>query len=445
MRMNKYKYEMIKKDILRISIIFLCIIFIVIMCIIISINYQSENLYLEGQVKSTPLITNEMSRKLGDLYIKLNREFERQIKAMETGYANRKNKRGEIIYYGVNGKENIDEMINTDYVNGIESINYLKTDMDRKDGDSNYTDMITVLNTTLSQEMDKYEDKDIEELFTKLFWLSHTFSGESTELYPCEHGCSWCKYYCGDIRVQGTYGGEIVGFYNCDKYLGKNNEYGLMYNPFINRKRYNYKKLIDMAGNSPPYQTYNMTTYKYYDIEVKERRNGKGEIHTRIQKADKVESEDDEIFLLTSPEGFCEVCSEGRESFTSTTREIGGCINHIECFHGRPQEILLDPDDEEATWFDAYIGYEEDKKTEGCSKPVARNVRCTCEDESQRKNCMAYRPVLRDTGFYECDGHTHFACPGHIIVTCFGHTNLKLNIKIMYYEEMLDEFKKLIS
>ena len=425
---------MIKKDMLRISIVFGSIIMIVIISTIVVMNNQREQIYLEGVVKSSPLITNEVSRKLGDLYIKLNREFERQIKAMETGYANRKNKRGEIIYYGVNGKENIDEMINTDYVNGIESITYLKTDTNRKDGDSNYTDMITVLYTTLGADIDRYDDAEIEELFTKLFWLSHTFTGESTELYPCEHGCSWCKYYCGDIKCQGELNGDIVGFYKCDKYLGQNNEYGLMYDPFINRKRYNYRELLDKAGNSPPYTTYNMTVYKYYDIKVETR--GSREKHTKIQKSDKVEAEDDEIFLLQRPEGYCPICSDGAESFNTTTKEIGGCITHYECHHGEPTQILLDPEDGELEWFDYYMGEECDD----CDNPDVENAICTCEEG---KKC--FEP-LNDLGFYVCDeGHSHYACPGHIIVTCFGHTNLKLYIKIMYYEEMLDEFKKILT
>ena len=48
-------------------------------------------------------------------------------------------------------------------------------------------------------------------------------------------------------------------------------------------------------------------------------------------------------------------------------------------------------------------------------------------------------------GYYECEGHQHYACPGHIIVTCFGHTNLKLEIKILYYEDMLDEIKGFVN
>ena len=56
-----------------------------------------------------------------------------------------------------------------------------------------------------------------------------------------------------------------------------------------------------------------------------------------------------------------------------------------------------------------------------------------------------YFSMTNKDGYYECNGHQHYSCPGHIIVTCFGHTNLNLEIKIMYYEEMIDKLKNYVS
>ena len=446
MRMNKYKYEMIKKDIIRISIVFVSIILIVYICLVIIIGNETEQLYLEGEVKSAPLITNEMSRKLGDVYVNLNREFERQIKSMEIGYANRKNKRGDIIYYGVNGKENIDEMINEDYVNGIESINYLSSDENRKNGEINFIDMLSVLHSTLGADIDKYEEDDIVELFTRLFWLSHTFTGESTELYPCEHGCSWCKYYCGDIKCQGELAGDTVGFYRSDKYKGNDGEYGLMYDPFLVSKRYNYRGLIEMAGDESKLYTIYSNVGNY-----KRRPRSESVSFIDDNRTARAVAEDDEIFLLTEPEDYCNVCAYSHRPYTHTTKQIGGCQSDLTCYHGRPKveydegvvrQIIMHYmgsariggcDNYEANWecnWEPPEGGEgEDDDDDGGGEDIIH----TCTD-----------PIIGCDGYYECLGHDHYACPGHIIVTCFGHTNLRLNIKIMYYEEMLDEFKKIL-
>lgn len=445
MRMNKYKFEMIKKDILRIMISFAAIIMIAIISSIVIMNSQREQLYLEGIVKSSPLITNEMSRKLGELYINLNREFERQIKEMEIGYANRKNKRGEIIYYGVNGKENIDEMVNNDYVNGIESIKYLKMDISRKDGESNFADMLAVLHSALAGEIDRYENEDIEELFTKLFWLSHTFTGESTELYSCEHGCSWCKYYCGDIKCQGDLAGDTVGFYRSDEYKGNSGEYGLMYDPFLIDKRYNYPYLKEMAGDESK-----LYTIYRNDGNYKRRTDGEHITFVEDNKMARAEAQDDEILLLNRPDGYCDVCSYSHRPYTHTTKQFGGCQSDLTCYHGRPKAEY-----EEGSLRRIIMHYMGQTRIGNCEnyeavwecnwEPPEEGEGDDDNDGEEATEHICSDPIIGCDGYYECLGHDHYACPGHILVCCFGHTNLKLSIRIMYYDEMLDEIKKILS
>ena len=88
------------------------------------------------------------------------------------------------------------------------------------------------------------------------------------------------------------------------------------------------------------------------------------------------------------------------------------------------------------------------EKENGCTNFTAHEV-CKYEPpENSSGNSEPHEcgdPVLGCDGYYECEGHQHYSCPGHIIVTCFGHTNLNLEIKIMYYEDMIDTIRGLIS
>lgn len=437
MRQNQYKSEIFKKDMMRLAVISIVIVMVVFISLIVVVNAETEQLLIEGQLKSSPLISNETISRLGDLYINLNREFEAQIKQMETGYANRLNKRGDKIFYGVNGKENPLEMINNDYVNGIENIEYIKNNADRKDGSSNFNDMITVLNATLQSDLDRYDDK-IEQVFTELFWMSHTFTGESTELYPCEHGCSFCKYYCGDIRVKGSQGNNIVGFYNCDEYMGERGKYGLMYDPFLISKRSYYPELEQLADSYKTLYEYNVVEKVFEKGEDADADDEPLENHVIVSKMDIAYPDTIDIFNMFEPEGFCEVHTRNSQTFTSTTKTFGGCINNVVCHHGKPRHLYFGSDDEEGTWVDWYMGK---ANTDNCTNvnPVRK---CNSDDE----NHVCENQIIGCKGYYECkEGHNHYACPGHIIVCCFGHTNIRLKIKIMYYEEMLEKMQEILE
>lgn len=428
------------------------ILMVVLISILIITMNMEETIYNEGSIKSIPYFKDETIAKLGDIYIRKEIEFETELKNIILGEANRKNKRGDTIYYGVNGKRNLFDlkingrdreiyMVNNDYVNGV-NLTYIKSDSRRKDGESNFNDLISVLSAIYGSDGDRYEE-DVIEMFEYLFDISHTYNSESTELYPCEHGCSFCRYYCGDKNVVGMLeNGDTTSYYKCDEYMGQRNEYGLMYQPFIIKNRYNYPDLVEMADNEGAgYSTYNMTIYEYEEVVEKITRRGSKEIVNYVveKKRDKVDADDidgNDIFGLYEPMGYCSVCSENETIFNTTTKEIGGCCSHVSCYHGKPLQILEDPEDEELVWIEHYVGDEKDKEEEDCNHVAVRNPRCTCEDE---RRCKA---PLYDLGFYTCEGHNHYACPGHIVVTCFGHTTLNLNVNILYYEAIIDELKK---
>ena len=176
MRQDPYKKRTFRKWLIpKVVGAVLILITIIIVVIITSLNESSE-IYNEGAVKAIPLLSDEKINMLGNLYVNLNNEFEQDIKNMELNYANRTNKRGDKIHYGVNGKENNDYMINDDYVNGIATISYIKGKAsNREAGASNFTDMLTFLSVAMGSDVDRYSEEDLKEIFTKLFHLTHTF------------------------------------------------------------------------------------------------------------------------------------------------------------------------------------------------------------------------------------------------------------------------------
>lgn len=439
MRQDPYKKEMFKKwlipKVVGAGIVFIIIIITV---IIVSMNERTQ-IYYEGEVKSIPLLSNDKMKKLGDLYIKKQQEFEQEIMNMEINYANRTNKRGDKIFYGVNGKENPDEVVNNDYVNGIESIKYVKGKAEnRPDGDSNFVDMVSFLSASLGSDIDRYTDEQLLNLFGKLFDLTHTFTGTSTELYPCEHGCSWCKYYCGDYMVQGEVGGNTVGFYQVDEYMGQSGKYGLMYDPFLASKRSNYTTLKEMAADRSKLFTifHNKGKYKAFS-------NGEFVSYREEKTYGRAVTEDDEIFELMEAEGYCEVCSYFVRPFRSTTRTFAGCNPDLTCYHGRPYT----ESDEDGNTHLICMQCMFRERENGCTNYEAHND-CDYEPPENAENVEPHvceNEEIGCDGYYECNGHQHYSCPGHIIVTCFGHTNLNLEIKIMYYEDMIDTIKELLN
>lgn len=458
MRRDPYKELMHRKWLIP-RIIGGTIILIVVLIVVILVQMNERSALInEGTTKSVPMLRSETVAKLGEIYIRKENEFESELKNIILGIANRKNKRGDEIYYGVNGKRNIDWMINDDYVNGV-NLTYVKSDSNRADGESNFNDILAVLSSMYGADADRYEDEVIE-MFENLFDISHTYNSESTDLYPCEHGCAWTKYYCGDYKVVGTLssseggGGEQVKYYKCDMYMGEEGKYGLMYNPWIIKKRSNYTELLELADNERELKT----TYQYKVIksEFIETADGGYVRHYIANQGDTVVTEDNEIFELFKADGFCPVCTGGRSTFTSTTRKIAGCINHVTCHHGSIGHISSGEDDEghDVFW---YMGRDkgncdnpdpefdcDHEHSESCEWEEGEAEAMGAEENGCKHKTLNCKPEdIGCNGHYTCsDGHDHYACPGHIAVCCFGHTTLNLNVNILYHEGILDELKK---
>lgn len=388
------------------------LIAVIVVVIIVSLNSRTK-IYLEGTTKAIPLMRDETLAELGATYVEMEDEFEAELNRLILGVANRKNKRGDSIFYGVNGRDDKDMLINQDYVNGV-NLKYVKSDASKKDGESNYNDMLAVIAALYGEDADSHKE-DVKDTFKYLFEISHSYKAESTELYSCKHGCEEVLYYCGDSMIQGEYGGDTVGHCNSD----------LKYQPFKIKSHNLYDDL----------QAYydEMTDGKSWEINVG--------------------------FEIEDYEGICEVDSDGKTVFgssTSTTSGFAGCYKPgTYCYHG--EELYASGEEGMAPV--VVCAHSLGSSNAGCSNYEARS-RCAYSGDGEH-DCHAgetlvdsdNNPILDENGaeqinlgcggYYECKGHEHWNCHGHILICCFGHTTLNLDINILYYEAMLDELKKL--
>lgn len=206
--------------------------------------YLQEQLFFEGVEKSVQIFTEKEIREFGDIYKDMSIEFQNDIASYIQDYANRTNRAGEKIHYGVfnhihpklnkerikkhenranttfddndkiseiddsyNDFPNIDEdtyIDSEEFKNGV-AVKYIKTE-GRNDGESNFQDILTVMSMVLDQKgtndgtnSDNVNIKEkAPELLRKLFKMSHTFTGTTTQLYPCEKGCRVLFYYCNE-------------------------------------------------------------------------------------------------------------------------------------------------------------------------------------------------------------------------------------------------------
>ena len=154
--------------------------------------YLQEMLFFEGQEKSIQMFTEEELREYGEIYKDLSLDFQNDIGAYCQDYANRTNRAGEKIYYGIynhehpelntskiykhNNGQNINAAegnhisdyddsyndfpdlsddwatcIDTDEFNNGVTIKYSKTER-RDGGESNYQDILTVMSMLLDQK-----------------------------------------------------------------------------------------------------------------------------------------------------------------------------------------------------------------------------------------------------------------------------------------------------
>jgi hypothetical protein len=378
--------------------------------------YLQEMLFIEGVEKSVPYFTEEELREYGELYKELSLEFQNKIGAYCQDYANRTNRAGEKIHYGIYNHEHpelntskihkhnnganvtsadmgyVSELddsyndfpdrsdswatcIDTDeFKNGV-TVKYTKTE-GKEDGAGNYQDILTVASMVLDQRQtsDGTNEKEINvkekapEVIKNLFKMSHTFTGTTTQLYPCEKGCRVLFYFCNE---------EDSGYKNTG---------------------------IDLV----PFEITGHDDFDDYSSEE---------------------------FEIASPLDECEICGHNGK----------GCeLDDELCWHNpeTPESDSGDGggDDDEEDPGPHYLGRGKvEDYIDNCS---------TCFDEYNCKHecgkgCDKGCKHTCDNKCYDCfcGGHKHYNCPGHFYVCCMGHTDVTINTHIMYVDEMVDVIK----
>ena len=380
-------------------------VLVVIIGLIAGNMYLQEMLFFEGQEKSIQLFTEEELREYGEIYKEMSLDFENDIGYLIEDYANRTNRAGERIHYGIynhehptddtnkikihqngentNKSENSqlsdlndamntfrvkDSYIDTDeFKNGV-TIKYAKTN-GRSDGESNFKDILTVVSMLIDQKQSKNEStvdvkSKVPDLIRRLFRISHTYTGESTEVYSCEKGCRVLFYYCNEVD---------------NGYVGT----GIDLQPFpIN-----------------PHSDFN--------------------------------DYGDEDFELVEPENECVLCEHNGK----------GCVlDSKKCYHGNTdtsdEGILGDM----GTDYGDCLNY---VAVPRCTYTGDGNHDCHASEEIEGEvDSMGNQRVrLGCGGYYKCLGHEHWNCSGHFYICCMGHTNVTVNIKVMYIDELLDVIK----
>ena len=380
---------------------------IIVIGLIASNMYLQEMLFIEGVEKSVPFFTEEELREYGEIYKDLSLKFQNKIGAFCQDYANRTNRAGEKIHYGVynhehptddtkkiiphsNGQNinsadggtyvseyddsrntfsvNDSYIVSDEFKNGV-TINYAKTE-GRSDGESNYQDILTVASMILDQKQTRDGSNDANqdikektpELIRKLFNITHTFTGDSKDLYGCEKGCRVLFYYC-------------------------------------NEEDSNYKNTgIDLS----PFE---------------------------INGHDDFDDYSSEEFEIVSPEDECEICGHNGKGC-----ELDGEL----CWHNPEIEGADEGggDDDE-----------EDPGPHFLGKGMVEDFIDTCSTCFDVANCKhECGNSCKDGCNHECGkscydcfcgGHNHWNCPGHYYVCCMGHTDITINTKIMYIDELL--------
>lgn len=355
-------------------------ILVIIIGLIASNMYLQEILFNEGIEKTTPLFTEDELREYGALYKELEKEFEEKIASKIQTYANRTNRKGENIKYGVYGQYNTEDLLNDDFVDGV-TIKYAKTP-GHEDGESNFKDILSAVAILIDQRQSKSEEAN-KELIKTLFNLSHTFTGTSTDLYPCTHGCFSDYYHCSDAMDDPTW-------FHC-----------------------NIK-----------YQPFSITPHDEYDDYT------------------------EEDFEIVDILGECEV---DKEISSNPCYEQRGCVQEGICYHGSGGAGTKSEDGNMGTSLPT---------PNDCSNWVC-HPDCNPNPEDEDHDCGVGEPILDGeenqviawngeplvdlgcAGYYECKGHPHYCCPnGHFYVCCMGHTNLTINIRIMYLNEIIEELNK---
>ena len=458
--------KFIKAHSMRLVIITVSVIVVSIAATIILIQSGLDETIeiLDSGMSNIPIIKNDDLQELGRVYSELNDIFEKEIDALVTGRPNRNNKiNDELLHYGVYGQENIEKFKNDDYVNGVNII-YQKATTSIANGASNFNDIIATMAILYDQKMDHAEIEELKEVFTDLFWLSHTFTFESTELYPCRHGCASDTYKCTDVYTD----------YKTTRYL--------KFDPFTVRRHSDYNeydpdndfRIVYPKGecvvhgksgggcvwdeNKVCYHGSGMTTIENCNLKVDIEETGESIVYGEPGE-DYIPENINEKYLAEDPLAGQKLPSSDttcyyykRIRMCNTRKNLANRIRSLiirkknleeskakaeESWEKRWENSSNGPSESAQEAHDKQIrNYERDIASTAAEIEVKRSeldshIRTECERNDAAKEFWC-------DGYKLCLGHkTHYTCNGHKVVLCLGHTSINVNVKILYKEELL--------
>ncbi len=460
------------------------IIIIVMIMMIYNSMHEGELALLNAGIENAPIINNEDLQMLGHFYSELNESFEREIDAITTGKANRNNKLNkELSHYGVYGKENATGFVNNDYENGI-NIKYVKSDKyrNRKGGDSNFRDIISAMAVIYEQKMDIANKNDLKELFEQIFWLSHSFQYDSTELYPCEHGCNVVnRYECTDVYdeyassnlkhtpftvsphnlyedfdpVPDIIDDEIEVDDRGNKTIRKGkyrDDFNIVYPQgqcsvhgangagcVLDKTKLCFHGIKEMYDEEP----YDSDYYELVEVEyaTEELPDFAVDLFDARDKEEEESEEEEEESIDKKAKKFLGMIVDKDKTCTNykivkyckereKLKKVNDDIKREDLRYSR----IESPTDAQSDFHDSKIASLEEKKAE-IEEELAEH-----DEECKRDN-----PEYLCGGFNICLGHAdHYRCDKHNVVVCFGHTNINMNVKILYGEDIIEEFYKAV-
>lgn len=421
-------------------------------------NLDEEISILDAGLDTVPIIKNDDLQELGKLYSTLNSKFEREIDALVKSKPTRNNKKnGSLTHYGVYGKENKDPFKNNDYTNGV-TYKYEKATSSIPDKKNNFNDIIAVMSVLYDQKMDTISTSELKDVFSELFQMSHTFTYDTSELYPCKSGCDGVKKYkCTDV-------------YNDYKSTD------LKYDPFTVKKSSLYEdkgyeedtdfRMVYPAGqcivcgtrgagciltDKTCYHSSSNIVFSQYDnIQID------GKVYRELGDTIDIDEQISEEFKgdpdapsgkkLARTDTKCRYYKIVKECNTrkNIANKIVSLKNKIanerkkiekenESFSKKknPSEAAYKSHDKKIERYEANIEKYE-AQVEEQEELLQIHIETVCEKDENAA-------MFWCNGFKVCLGHkNHYMCPSHKLVCCFGHTTVNLTVKILYKDELLD-------
>ena len=430
---------------------------------------------LEAGADTVPIIKNEDLDELGKTYSILNEQFEREINELTMGKANRHNKMDkELNYYGVSGRDN-EVLKNDEYINGIR-IQYKKNNESVNSGDSNFNDIISVMSVLFEQKMDTKNIDELKEILTELFWLSHTYTFDSDELYSCKYGCiAENNYKCTSVYNE----------YKNTKYL----KYELLQVPYHEEyidygydEKENFRVVVPKhscivhggkgAGciwdeNKICYHGTSLQNFTECDKKIKipneiNSENGKiiedsgDEISYSEVGVDVIPDDIDAMYLQLEPKSgqkvlrtdtncryykivkLCKtrenILNDLKNKKTDLLKKEYSAMKHAEsCNYSGDGECKTCKNNEDAVRKANTLVLNLQSELEWHISKV-----CEADEMGSKYWCDGYRLCMGHKDHYKCDGK-------HKIVLCSGHTNINVDIKILYNNEILEEAVKIFK